>query len=294
MEQLNKYNLDINDSEVKENINNFKVDCKNHKAVDTLKFLFSIIDLTSLNGSDTRSKIADMALKVSWFSKTFPNIPNVAAICVYPALVPTVKENLSVSGIEIASVGAGFPASQTFFDIKTLECKRAVIEGATEVDTVISLGEFFENNYDYVFREIAAQKDSIDGAHLKVILESGSMRNMKEIRIASLIAMEAGADFIKTSTGKTEPAATPEAAYVMCRSIKDYYNLTGRMVGFKPAGGISTADDALIYYSIVKNVLGDSWLNKKYFRLGASKLANNLLTDILRELTGENKHISYF
>lgn len=158
MEQLKKYNLEINEVEIKESVSRIIKESGKYKDIETLKFLFSIIDLTSLNVSDTRSEITDMTEKVNWFAKTFPNLPNVAAICVYPALVPVVKKTLSISGVEIAAVGAGFPASQTFFDIKTLECKRAVIEGATEVDTVISVGEFFEKNYDYVFREIAAQK----------------------------------------------------------------------------------------------------------------------------------------
>jgi len=294
MEQLKKYNLEINEVEIKESVSRIIKESGKYKDIETLKFLFSIIDLTSLNVSDTRSEITDMTEKVNWFAKTFPNLPNVAAICVYPALVPVVKKTLSISGVEIAAVGAGFPASQTFFDIKTLECKRAVIEGATEVDTVISVGEFFEKNYDYVFREIAAQKNSIDEAHLKVILESGLMRNMKEIRIASLLAMEAGADFIKTSTGKITPAATPEAAYIMCNCIKEFHKLTGKKIGFKPAGGISTADDAIIYYAIVKEVLGEDWLNKKLFRFGASRLANNLLTEISKMSTGNDKPILYF
>ncbi|HPW65468.1 MAG TPA: deoxyribose-phosphate aldolase [Salinivirgaceae bacterium] len=294
MELLNKYNLVINEIETKESVNRIVKESGKYNDVETLKFLFSIIDLTSLNVSDTRSEIADMTEKVNWFTKTFPNLPNVAAICVYPALVPVVKKTLTTDEVEIASVAAGFPASQTYFDIKTLECKRAVIEGATEVDTVISVGEFFEKNYDYVFREIAAQKSSIDGAYLKLIIESGAMRNMKEIRVASLLAMEAGADFIKTSTGKITPAATPEAAYIMCNCIKEFYKLTGKKIGFKPAGGISTPDDAIVYYAIVKEILGADWLNKKLFRIGASRLANNLLTEISKISTDNDKPILYF
>jgi len=221
-------------------------------------------------------------------------MPNVAAICVYPLLVPVVKKHLTASNVGIASVAAGFPASQTFLDVKTLECKRAVIEGATEIDTVITLGEFLEGNYDYTYREVAAEKEACEDAHLKIILESGSLRSMKEIRIASLVSMEAGADFIKTSTGKTEPAATPEAVYVMCCAIRDYYQKTGRMVGIKPAGGIITASDALIYYQIVKTVLGEKWLNNRWFRLGASRLANNLLTDIVKMQNPSAQPVNYF
>jgi deoxyribose-phosphate aldolase len=294
MKHLEKYTLDVNEQAVKTAVTAIIEKSKQYKDVETLKLLFNLIDLTSLNGSDTRSKIADMAQKVSWFPKTFPHMPNVAAICVYPALVPVVKENLTISGIGIASVGAGFPASQTFLDVKTLECKRAVVEGATEVDTVITLGEFFEGNYQHIYNEVHAEKEVIEDAHLKVILESGSLRSMKEIRIASLIAMEAGTDFIKTSTGKTEPAATPEAAYIMCQAIKDYKAATGRMVGFKPAGGIVTPEDALVYYAIVKVVLGQEWLNNHWFRLGASKLANNLLTEISKMTTGKTDPVLYF
>ncbi|MDD2562604.1 MAG: deoxyribose-phosphate aldolase [Salinivirgaceae bacterium] len=294
MKALEKYNLHVNEQEVNNAVEAIIEKSKKMKSLDTLKLLFSLIDLTSLNGSDTKSKIADMATKVSYFQKTFPDMPNVAAICVYPALVPVVKKNLTIDGVGIAAVGAGFPASQTFFDIKTLECKRAVVEGATEVDTVISVGEFFEENYDYIFREIDAQKDSIEDAHLKVILESGSLRSMSEIRIASLIALEAGTDFIKTSTGKTEPAATPQAVYIMCQAIKDYMKTNNRKAGIKPAGGISTSDDALIYYAIVKEVLGDEWLNNKWFRLGASRLANNLLSEIATIASGKDTTVNYF
>ncbi len=294
MEFLKNYNLEVNEQEVKTAVSEIIARSQEKKNLETLKILFSLIDLTSLNGTDTKSKIADMAQKVSWFNRVFPDIPNVAAICVYPALVPVVKNNLTVPGVGIASVGAGFPASQTFLDVKTLECKRAVIEGATEVDTVITLGEFFEENYDFTFREVSAEKEAIGDAHLKIILESGSLRSMKEIRIASIISMEAGADFIKTSTGKTEPAATPEAVYIMCQAIKDYYKQTGRMVGIKPAGGVVTANDALIYYTIVETILGEKWLNNKYFRLGASKLANNLLTEMAKLSNSQAQPIRYF
>ena len=294
MKALEKYNLEVNEQEVNDAVRAIIEKSKGMKSLETLKLLFNLIDLTSLNGSDTKSKIADMAQKVSYFQRTFPTMPNVAAICVYPALVPVVKENLTIDGIGIASVGAGFPASQTFLDIKTLECKRAVIEGATEVDTVISVGEFFEGNYQYVFNEVSAEKESIEDAHLKVILESGSLRSMKEIRIASLIALEAGADFIKTSTGKSEPAATPEAVYVMCQAIKDYMTLNKRKAGLKPAGGVTTSNDALVYYAIVKEVLGEEWLNNEWFRLGASKLANNLLTEIATIENGKETTVNYF
>ncbi|HON18348.1 MAG TPA: deoxyribose-phosphate aldolase [Salinivirgaceae bacterium] len=294
MEFLKNYQLEVDPQEVSKSTDEIIRKSKESGNIDTLKLLFSLIDLTSLNGNDTQSKIADMTQKVSWFNKVFPDMPNVAAICVYPLLVPVVKKHLTASNVGIASVAAGFPASQTFLDVKTLECKRAVIEGATEIDTVITLGEFLEGNYDYTYREVAAEKEACEDAHLKIILESGSLRSMKEIRIASLVSMEAGADFIKTSTGKTEPAATPEAVYVMCCAIRDYYQKTGRMVGIKPAGGIITASDALIYYQIVKTVLGEKWLNNRWFRLGASRLANNLLTDIVKMQNPSAQPVNYF
>jgi len=250
---------------------------------ENLKLLFSLIDLTSLNTEDNSSKIKSMALKVSEFKKYFDNMPNVAAICVYPSMVEHVKSNLTVSGLGIASVGAGFPSSQTFPSIKIDECKQAVAAGATEVDIVLSVGKFFEGDYEFCFDEIKSIKSAIGENHLKVILESGALKSHKQIWEASIIAMEAGADFIKTSTGKQNPAATLDAVYVMTKAIKAFYDITGKKIGIKPAGGVVTSEDALGYYSIVKENLGNEWLNNELFRLGASRLANNLLTDIYKK-----------
>jgi len=250
---------------------------------ENLKLLFSLIDLTSLNTEDNSSKIKSMALKVSEFKKHFADMPNVAAICVYPSMVEHVKSNLTVSGIGIASVGAGFPSSQTFPSIKIDECKQAVAAGATEVDIVLSVGKFFEGDYEFCFDEIKSIKSAIGENHLKVILESGALKSHKQIWEASIIAMEAGADFIKTSTGKQNPAATLDAVYVMTKAIKAFYDITGKKIGIKPAGGVVTSEDALGYYSIVKENLGNEWLNNELFRLGASRLANNLLTDIYKK-----------
>jgi len=251
-----------------------------HATTETLKQLFGFIDLTSLNTEDNKSHIKGMTEKVNEFPAAFPEMPNVAAICVYPAMVKTVKENLKEKSVEIASVGAGFPSSQTFLDIKVAECKAAIEAGADEVDIVISVGTFLSEEYDTVKEEIKAIKEALGEKHLKVILESGSLATFDAIYKASMLAMEAGADFIKTSTGKQQPAATIEAAYIMCKAIKEYHEKTGRKVGFKPAGGISQPEDGLAYYAIVKEILGDEWLTSKYFRIGASRLANNLLKAI--------------
>ncbi len=256
-------------------------------AKETFTQCLGFIDLTSLNATDTYDKIIGMMEKVNDFPKHFPQLPNVAAVCVYPSLVPITRHTLRAAEVQIAAVGAGFPASQTFIEVKCDECRRAVDAGADEIDIVISLGAFLANNYDKVQEEIMQIKKAIGKAHLKVILETGAL-NTDQISIASKISIEAGADFIKTSTGKMEPAATPEAAWIMCHAIKAHYEKTGEKIGFKPAGGIVTANEALTYYAIVKTVLGDSWLTPKLFRFGASRLANNLLT----EITGNT--VNYF
>jgi len=262
--------------------------------VDNLKTAFSLIDLTSLNADDTCDKIIKMTQKVDNFNNEFPDIPNVAAICVYPPFVKTVATYQKNKTIALASVGAGFPSSQTYIEVKTLECEKAGFDGATDIDIVISLGKWKSGEYQTVYDEIKAVKKAVGNRHLKVILETGILSTCEEIWKASLVAMEAGADFIKTSTGKTEPAATPDAAVVMCEAIKEYYKHTGRKVGFKPAGGISTSKDAIYYMAIVKSILGNEWLNNKLMRIGASRLANNLLTDISKQETGENSEIKYF
>ena len=249
--------------------------------------LFSLIDLTSLGTTDNEKQIITFTEKVNQLSENFPEMENVAAICVYPCFVETVKNTL-IEDIEIAAVAAGFPSSQTFIEIKIAETALAVSQGASEIDIVLSVGKFLSENYDETFEEIEEIKSSCRNSHLKVILETGALATAKNIKKASLLCMEAGADFIKTSTGKTNPAATPEAAYVMCEAIREYYKNTGKKVGFKAAGGISTTEDAVKYYCIVKEILGEEWLNSSLFRLGASRLANNLLTDIYK------KEVKYF
>ena len=247
----------------------------------------SFIDLTLLNATDTMAKIAAMMEKVNDFPKHFPELLNVAAVCVYPNLASVARQNLRVPEVTIAAVGACFPSSQTFIEVKCDECRRTAEAGADEIDIVISLSAFLAGNYDIMQDEIRQIKKAIGKAHLKVILETGAL-SPEQIAMASKLSIEAGADFIKTSTGKMEPAATPEAAWMMCHAIKDYFDKTGKKIGFKPAGGIVTAHDAVIYYTIVKTVLGDAWLTPKLFRIGASRLANNLLTEII------GKTVSYF
>ena len=247
----------------------------------------NLIDLTSLNGSDTYAQIEAMADKVNGFNATFPGLKNVAAVCVYPALVPVMKECLT-EPVGIAAVSAGFPASQTFIEVKIAETSMAVHEGATEIDVVISIGKFLEEKYDEVYEELTEIKAACRDAHLKVILETGALATATRIKKASILAIAAGADFIKTSTGKIAVSATPEATYIMCGAIREWNEKNKVKVGYKPAGGIVTTEDAVQHYTLIKEILGNEWLNNKLFRFGASRLANNLLTSI----TG--KEVKYF
>jgi deoxyribose-phosphate aldolase len=242
--------------------------------------ILNLIDLTSLNTTDNKSQIIHLTGKVNSFSGRFSNIPNVAAICVFPNFISVVKEKLSVKNVKIASVAGGFPASQTFRSIKVAECKMAIEAGADEIDIVIPVGAFLGNDFASVADEIREIKESVGEKQLKVIIESGLLGSSEQIFKASMIAMDAGADFIKTSTGKINISATPEAAYVMCSAISNFYSETGIRVGFKAAGGIANTQDAYIYYHIVKQCLGDGWLKNTLFRIGTSRLANNLLADI--------------
>lgn len=253
---------------------------------NSLKTIFSLIDLTTLKPTDNTSVVADMCHKVNRLSHFYPEMPQVAAICVYPAMVDNVKKNLKAKGVQIASVAAGFPASQTFISIKAAEAELAVAKGADEIDIVISLGKFLEKDYDFVSNEIKIIKDSMSDAHLKVIIESGLLPDLDAIYYASILSINSGADFIKTSTGKENPAATLEAVYVMAHAIKNHYQETGVQIGLKPAGGISTSKEAFAYYAIVKSILGQDWLNNQRFRIGASRLANDLIKEIC---TLENK-----
>jgi len=242
--------------------------------------ILSYLDLTSLNVTDNENTIHSMVEKVNGFSQQFPDLPVIAGLCVFPRFVSLIKKHLSVPSVKIVSVAASFPFSQTFMDVKVLECEKAVHQGADEIDIVLSVGNFLADEFEQVRNEIIEIKNRIGKAHLKVILETGILEGPEKIYNASMIAMEAGADFIKTSTGKSPVSATPEAAWIMCHAINDYFRETGKMVGIKPAGGISTSPEAHVYYGIVKNVLGNEWLVSDYFRIGASRLANDLLSRI--------------
>jgi deoxyribose-phosphate aldolase len=245
-----------------------------------LMSLLNMIDLTSLNTTDNRSQIIHFTGKVNSFSGRFSNIPNVAAICVFPNYVPVVKEKLAARNVKIAAVAGGFPTSQTFRSVKVTESKLAVEAGADEIDIVIPVGAFLGNDFAMVADEIREIKAAIGEKQLKVIVESGLLNDYGNIFKASMIAMDAGADFIKTSSGKTPVSATPEAAFVMCNAISDFYSETGIRVGFKAAGGIVSHSDAILYYQIVSQCLGEEWLNNTLFRIGASRLANNILSEI--------------
>lgn len=251
--------------------------------LEVYKQLFNCIDLTTLRSEDHTESVARFTKRVNDFENEHGDMPNVAALCVYPNYAATVRMNLEVSDVNIACVSGGFPSSQTFSEVKVAETMLAVKDGADEIDIVINVGDMLAGNYEEVCDEIAELKSACGDAHLKVILETGALKTASMIKKASLLAIYSGADFIKTSTGKQEPAATLEAAYVMCQAIKEYYDKTGTMIGFKPAGGISTTADAVKYYCVVAAVLGEDWLTNRYFRIGASRLANNLLSDIWGE-----------
>ena len=252
-----------------------------NRTQDVMKLLFNCIDLTTLNATDSPQSVARFTERVNDFEEAYPELKPVAAICVYPNFSPVVRTVLDVSEVNIACVSGGFPSSQTYPEVKVAETALAVDGGADEIDIVLNLGNFLDGDWEEVCDEISELKHACRDAHLKVILETGALKTAENIRAASVLAMYSGADFIKTSTGKGYPGASLEAAYIMCQCIKEYYEQTGRKVGFKPAGGVSTTDEAVAYYTIVKEILGEEWLDNEYFRIGASRLANNLLTDIL-------------
>lgn len=281
---LAKYDTQLNDADVQVQVAALiekKVPENNTEEVK--KFLFNCIDLTTLNTTDSDESVMRFTEKVNRFDDEFPDLKNVAAICVYPNFAQVVKDTLEVEGINIACVSGGFPSSQTFTEVKIAETAMALADGADEIDIVIPVGAFLSGDYETMCEEIMELKETCKEHHLKVILETGALKTASNIKKASILSMYSGADFIKTSTGKQQPAATPEAAYVMCQAIKEYYEQTGNKLGFKPAGGINTVNDALIYYTIVKEVLGKEWLSNELFRLGTSRLANLLLSEIKGE-----------
>lgn len=267
---------------------------KNETKMNGLKLVLNMIDLTTLEGKDTAGKVKQLCYKAMHPHDAVPGIPTVAAVCVYPSMVSIAKKALAGSGIHVASVATAFPSGQSSRAIKIADVKYAVQQGADEVDMVISRGKFHEGEYNFVFDEIAAVKEACGDARLKVILETGELGTYDKVRRASDIAMYAGADFIKTSTGKIQPAATMPVTLVMLEAIRDFYYKTGKMIGMKPAGGISKSKLALHYLVMVKEVLGDDWLNNHWFRFGASSLANDVLMQIVRAKTGLYQSANYF
>ncbi len=252
-----------------------------NRTPDVYKFLFNTIDLTTLKATDSPVSVSDFTEAVNRFEEEYPELPNVAAICVYPNFAQVVRAVLEVSSVDVACVSGGFPSSQTFPEVKVAETALAVEGGADEIDIVLNVGDFLDGDYESVSDEISELKDACHGRILKVILETGALKSAANIKAASILALYSGADFLKTSTGKEYPGASLEAAYVMMHAIKEYFEKTGRRVGFKCSGGVATTDEAVKYYTLAKEILGEEWLSNEYFRIGASRLANNLLSDIL-------------
>jgi len=287
---LKKYNLEVDDAQVKAAVTKLIAEkVPENDTLDVKKFLFGSIELTTLKTTDSDESVMAFTERVNDFAAQYPALPHVATICVYPCFARTVSETLEVEGVEVACVSGSFPSSQALIEVKIAETALAVKDGATEIDIVMPVGKFLSGDYESVCEEISELKQVCgDDVAMKVILETGDIVTGSNIKKASILSMYAGGDYIKTSTGKEKISATPEAAYVMCQAIKEYYDETGIQVGFKPAGGINTVSDALIYYTIVKEVLGDKWLTNRWLRLGTSRLANLLLSEI------EGQEIKFF
>lgn len=287
--QLSKYAAAESEVQVAAEVARIREAAKNYETIDVYKFCYSAIDLTTLSCNDSVESVTAFAAKTVAFYEKYPHIPNVASICIYPPFVETVGVAVGDTPMRITSVSGGFPSSQTFLEVKMLETAMAVENGADEIDIVINVGKMLEGHYDEMANEVEVlRSEAGEDVVLKVILETGALRTPELIRRAALLSMFAGADFVKTSTGKIDVAATPEAAVVMCRAIKDYHERTGRMVGFKPAGGVCSASDAVLYYTIVREILGEKWLTPQFFRIGASSVANALLSAI------EGEPVKYF
>ena len=279
---LAKYNCELDDQQVADAVK--KIIAEKVHENDTLevkKFLFGSIELTTLKTTDSDESVMAFTERVNQFDQQYAELPHVATICVYPCFAKVVHDTLEVDGVEIACVSGSFPSSQALIEVKVAETALAVKDGATEIDIVMPVGKFLSGDYETMCEDIHELKETCgENVAMKVILETGCLKTASNIKKASILSMYAGADYIKTSTGKEKISATPEAAYVMCQSIKEYYDETGIQIGFKPAGGINSVMDAMIYYTIVKEVLGEKWLTNKWFRLGTSRLANLLLSEI--------------
>lgn len=273
-------NVTTDDAAVAEKVRKISEEAPKYASPETYRFLLNSIDLTTLSSEDSQESVRKFTERVNAFDESYPQYGHVAAICVYSNFAEVVSTALDVSGVEVAVVAGCFPSSQTFTAVKVADVALAVAGGATEVDVVMNLGMFRDRDYENLCDELIELRHTARDARMKVILETGALRTAENIRNASILAMWSDADFIKTSTGKIYPGASLEAAYVMCECIKEYHALTGRKVGFKASGGIRTAKEALKYYAIVKEVLGDEWLDSSLFRIGASGLANNLLSEM--------------
>lgn len=285
-EALSKYNTKLDDAKVREAVKKIIAErVLENDTPEVKKFLMGSVELTTLKTTDSDVSVMAFTERVNQFENAYPDLPHVATICVYPCFAEVVKDTLEVEGVEIACVSGSFPSSQALLEVKVAETALAIKDGATEIDIVMSVGKFLSGDYETVCDEISELKQVCGDKKMKVILETGCLKTAENIKKASLLAMYAGADYIKTSTGKESPAATPEAAYVMCQVIKEYYEETGIQIGFKPAGGLNTVMDAIIYYTIVKEVLGEKWLTNQWLRLGTSRLANLLLSEVTGEET---------
>lgn len=283
-QMLEQYNTAITDSEVAAKVAQLiEKKVPENDTLEVKKFLMGSVELTTLKTTDSEESVLAFTEKVNQFEDAYPELPHVATICVYPCFAKIVSQSLEVEGVEVACVSGSFPSSQALIEIKTVETALALKDGATEIDIVMSVGKYLSGDYETLCDEIGELKAICGDKKMKVILETGLLPSASDIKKASLLAMYAGADYIKTSTGKEKPAATPEAAYVMCQAIKEYYDKTGIQIGFKPAGGLNTVHDALVYYTIVKEVLGEKWLTNQWLRLGTSRLANLLLSEVVGE-----------
>ncbi len=283
---LSKYNTILNDEEIRQTVQKIIMEkVPENDTPEVKKFLMGSVELTSLHTTDSEESILAMTERVNDFDSAYPELPHVATICVYPCFANIVAQSLEVDGVEVAVVSGAFPSSQTYMEVKTIETALAIKDGATNVDIVMPVGKFLSGDYEGLCDDINELKQTCGEVPMKVILETGDLKTASNIKKAAILSMYAGADYIKTSTGKEKVSATPEAAYVMCQAIKEYYDETGIQIGFKPAGGINTVMDAIIYYTIVKEVLGKKWLTNYYFRLGTSRLANLLLSEIVGKET---------
>ena len=287
---LSKYNLNVSDEEVAQAVRKIIAE-KVHENdnLDVKRFLFGSIELTTLKTTDSEESVLAFTERVNEFENAYPDLPHVATVCIYPCFASIVSQTLEVEGVEVACVSGSFPSSQALIEVKVAETALAVKDGATEIDIVMPVGKFLSGDYEGVADDISELKQTCgNSVAMKVILETGDLKTAANIKKAAILSMYAGADYIKTSTGKEKVSATPEAAYVMCQAIREYYDETGIQIGFKPAGGINSPMDALIYYTIVKETLGDKWLTNKWFRLGTSRLANMLLSEI------EGQEVKFF